>query len=434
MGLFDALFPKKKQQVKDTGYFQLLNAYVPIFQSWDGQLYENDLVRSAIDARARHISKLKIEFKGSAQPRLQTRMKKWPNRTQTWSQFLYRVSTILDMQNNVFILPEYDQYMERTGVITFLPERFELVVVDGVPWVRFYFAGGNTTAEELSNIGILTRHQYSNDLFGDSNNALDSTMQLIEIQNKGIEEAAKSSASYRFMARITNFTKGNALKKEREEFAKNNLSSDSNGGILLFPNTYDNIQQVKAQTYAVNPTEREAIQSNVYRYFGVNKEILENSATGDKMDAFFNGAIEPFEIQLHEVLTKWMFTEAEIGHGSSVVVSANRLQYMTTSEKVNMVKEIGALGTLQIDDIRELFNLEPFGGEKGSKVPIRGEYYFVGEDKPAGRVEETPPDDTEEEEPSETDDKTSDEDEENDDEGNEDNPGESLGRQTVPEK
>lgn len=419
MGLFDTLFPKKKQNVRDTGYFQLLNAYTPIYSSWDGQLYENDLVRSAIDARARHISKLKIEFKGSAQPRLQTKMKKNPNRMQTWSQFLYRLSTILDMQNTAFILPEYDQYMERTGVITFLPEHYELVVANGVPWVRFYFPGGNATAEELSNIGILTKHQYSNDLFGEENEALNSTMQLIDIQNKGIEEAAKSSGSYQFMAKVSNFTKGNALKKEREEFAKNNLSADSGGGILLFPNTYTEIQQVKPQTYAVNPTEREVIQSNVYRYFGVNKDILENSATGDKMDAFFNGAIEPFEIQLHEVLTRWMFTEAEIGHGADVVVSANRLQYMTTSEKVNMVKELGALGTLQIDDIRELFNLEPFGGDVGKKVPIRGEYYFVGEDKPAGRVDENtiaPVEGAEE----------------NVDDNKENNPGQGLGRPAVP--
>lgn len=390
MGLFEALFPKKKQNIRDTGYFQLLNAYTPIYSSWDGQLYENDLVRSAIDARARHISKLKVEFKGSAQPRLQTRMKKQPNRTQTWSQFLYRLSTILDMQNTAFILPEYDQYMERVGVITFLPERYELVVADGAPWVRFYFPGGNTTAEELKNIGIMTKHQYSNDLFGEANEALNSTMQLIDIQNKSIEEAAKSTGSYTFMAKATNFTKGNALVKEREEFSKNNLTASTKGGLLLFPNTYSDIQQVKPQTYAVNPTEREVIQSNVYRYFGVNKEIMENSATGDKMDAFFNGAIEPFEIQLHEVLTRWMFSEAEIGHGADVVVSANRLQYMTTSEKVNMVKEVGALGALKIDDVRELFNLEPFGGDIGSKIPIRGEYYFVGEDKPAGRTDTNP--------------------------------------------
>ena len=357
MGLFEALFPKKKQNVRDNGYFQLLNAYTPIYSSWDGQLYENDLVRSAIDARARHISKLKVEFKGSAQPRLQTRMKKQPNRTQTWSQFLYRLSTILDMQNTAFILPEYDQFMERVGVITFLPERYELVVVDGSPWVRFYFPGGNTTAEELKNIGILTKHQYSNDLFGEANEALNSTMQLIDIQNKSIEEAAKNTGSYTFMAKATNFTKGKALVKEREEFSKNNLTASTHGGLLLFPNTYSDIQQVKPQTYAVNPTEREVIQGNVYRYFGVNKEILENSATGDQMDAFFNGAIEPFEIQLHEVLTRWMFTDAEVGHGADVVVSANRLQYMTTTEKVNMVKELGALGTLKINDIRELFNL-----------------------------------------------------------------------------
>ena len=111
MGLFDFLFKKKEIDLAyhNDGYFKTLTAYQPHFTTWGGELYESALVRSAIDARARHVSKLKVEIQGSARPTLQTKLRLKPNNWQTWSQFLYRTSTILDMHNTAFIVPVYDQ-------------------------------------------------------------------------------------------------------------------------------------------------------------------------------------------------------------------------------------------------------------------------------------------------------------------------------------
>ena len=100
MGLFESLFKKKpKIEIVPDGDYKMLTVYQPRFTSWSGQIYESERIRSAIDARARHISKLKVEIVGSARPTLQTKLKKAPNEFQTWSQFLYRASTILDVHN-----------------------------------------------------------------------------------------------------------------------------------------------------------------------------------------------------------------------------------------------------------------------------------------------------------------------------------------------
>ena len=88
--------------------FQTLTAYTPVFTSWSGQIYESELVRSAIHARATHISKLSVQVQGSAKPKLQTKLKTGPNEWQTWGQFLYRLSTILDVQNTAFLVPVQD--------------------------------------------------------------------------------------------------------------------------------------------------------------------------------------------------------------------------------------------------------------------------------------------------------------------------------------
>ena len=240
MSFFDALFKNRPKggvaQIKSD--FKMLNGYTPRFTSFSGGLYEQELVRAAINANATHISKLKVEMMGSARPALQSKMKHAPNQFQTWSQFMRRASTLLDVHNTLFITPIYDIYGEPSGIYTPLPNKCELVQArNGVPYLRYEFANGQHAAIELEYCGIMVQHQYRSDLLGETNAALFPTMELINIQNQGIEEGVKSAATYRFWARINNFAKVEDLVEERQRFTANNFSSESNaGGILLFPN------------------------------------------------------------------------------------------------------------------------------------------------------------------------------------------------------
>lgn len=388
MGLLDRVFPKRQNGVV-SNYFRLLNGYTPVFRSFGGGIYESELVRAAIDAKARHISKLKVEPRGSAKPKLYTQLQKAPNDWQTWTQFLYQVATILEVKNTAFIIPILNRFGDIAGIYPICPNRWELVTVgeSKEPWLRFHFSGEQVAAMELSKVGILTKFQYKSEFFGEDNGALKETMELLHIQRQGIEESAKNAASYRFMAKVTNFTKADDLSKERQRFDDENFQRDG-GGLLLFPNTYTDIKELSARNYSVDPEQLNIIKTNVYDYFGVNEKVIQNSAKGDELDAFFNGAIEPFAIQLSEVLTKMIYSKEEQGYNNKISVTANRLQYMTTSEKVAYARDLGDRGMVLIDEVRELFNLEPLPDGAGQVAPIRGEYYMVGQgDKTNGNQE-----------------------------------------------
>ena len=378
MSLFDKIFrPKDAKESEKAlhnaeGFFSTLRSYHPVFTDWHGELYEAELVRAAIDARARHISKLKIEVYGSANPSLQRKMKLAPNQWQTYSQFLYRLSTILDINNTAFVVPVFDEDMRITGYYPVLPIKCEIVTYKDEPWLRYKFERGDTAAVELKKCAILNKHQYKNDFFGDPNN-LDETLKLIHLQNEGISEAVKNSASYRFIAQVNNFTKSTDLANERKRFSEENLTKDSeSGGILLFPNTYTNIKQVDAKPYTVDAEQMKLIRENVFEYFGVNEKVMKNEATGDELDAFFNGAVEPFAIQFSESMTMAMFSERERATGSQLIANANRLQYMTTTAKVQLAQQMLDRGVMSINEARELFNYAPVEG--GDVRTIRGEY------------------------------------------------------------
>ena len=241
------------------------------------------------------------------------------------------------------------------------------------PWILYKFSDNNRAAVELRLCVVLTRFQYKHDFFGESNRALDEVMSLVNINRQGIEAAVENSASYAFMAQADNFTDPDDLENERKRFSSKNLSRDAeDGGILLFPNTYKNIQQIKYSPYTVDAEQIQLIRNNVFDYFGVNEKVMTNAASGDELDAFFNGCVEPFAIQISEAMTKAMFTLRERSNGAAFFASANRLQYMSTTAKVNMVQQLLDRGVMTINEARALFNFTPV--PEGDIRTIRGEF------------------------------------------------------------
>lgn len=375
MGLLDLIFPKKKEQqaaASGSSSFQTFTAYQPVFINRGGAIYENEMIRAAIDAKARHISKLKVEIIGSAQPQMQTLCKHAPNSWQTWSQFLYRLSTILETQNTAFIVPVKNaRYNTLAGFYPVLPSECRIVEKGGEPYLQYKFANGQMAAERMVECGVMTKFQYKDDFFGETNRALGTTMDLVAIQNKGIEEAVKNSNTFRFMARMTNFTTDEDLAKAQKRYSKNAMQGD--GGVLLFPNTWTDIKQINSAPYTVDADQMKTIKDNVCNYFGVSESVMQGTAKGEELDAFFDSSIEPFAIQLSEVMTKMAYTFVEQSFDNKIIVTANRLQYMSASQKVQMVQQLADRGMMTVNEGRELFNYAPIQG--GDETMIRGEYY-----------------------------------------------------------
>lgn len=380
MGFLDRLFGKKEQNqlIVDAGKtFKLVSGYEPQFTSWQGEIYESMLVRAAIDARSRHISKLKIEFIGIDND-LTEKLKIRPNPWDTWSQFLYRTNTILDCTNNCIIVPIYDKSLKQIGIYPVLPTKCKIVEYKDELWLTYDFRSGREKgACKLEEVALLKKFQFKNDFFGETNDALDDTMDLISIQKQGITEAIKSTASYKFMARLTNFSKMADLQKERENFTEEAFGKEAKakGGLLLFPNTYGDIKQIELKPYTPDKDQMDLIKQNVFDYFGVNEKILQNSAIGDEWSAFYEGAVEPFAIQLSEVLRFGIFNYKEIEAGANIVASANRLQYLSNADKLNISEKMADRGLMTINEIREIWNLSPV--ENGDVFPHRGEYQFT---------------------------------------------------------
>ena len=381
MSLFDWLFKNRpKEQGKYEGQFRLLNGYEPRFSNFHGEIYESELVRASINALATHISKLDVKTFGAAKPALQRKLAHGPNEFQTWTQFLARAATIYYNCNTLFITPVWDEFGEISGIYTPVPDRCEIVQYNGTPYLRYEFSRGQKAAVELEYCGIMTRMQYKNDFFGESNRALIPTMDLIHMNDQGIKEGVKSSATYRFMAQLSNFSKADDLANERKRFTEENLSSDAKGGgLLLFPNTYSNIKQIESKPFTVDADQMKEIRANVFEYFGVNEDVLQNKFNSETWAAFYEGAIEPWAIQFSQVLTKMLFTFREQSQGNYAIATANRLAYMSNADKLAVSAQMADRGLMTRNEIREIWNLPPLPAPYGDQLPARGEYYNINE-------------------------------------------------------
>ena len=398
MGMFEKIFGRKEQPtaLKNAQIFRMLEGYTPAWTTWRGCIYESELIRASLDAWGRNAAKLKPNLKGSALPELQNKLKVKPNAFQEWSKFLYQTATILGVRNNAFIVKTRAEDGTATGIINIVPESWELVEYDGEPWIRFILSNNKRRAERLADVGIMTRFQYKSELFGENNEALKPVMDLITIQRQGITEGIKNGNSYRFyaksdnwasdedvgaeMERFNQFTFGNKKVERFNQFTFGNKKAA--GGVLLFPNTYEDIHEMKLSGYTVDKEQQEHIKANVFDYFGTNESILQGKATGDDWSAFYESFTEWFAIQLSEVGSGMLFTDRErMGYGNEIFFSSNRLQYMSNKDKLAFVNGMGDRGMITKNEAREVFNLPPLPEPLGSQILARGEYYDIQDGK-----------------------------------------------------
>lgn len=369
--LFDAVFHRPQMQAVN-GYFSTFTAYAPSFTTWQGGLYEAELTRSIIESGADHASKLKPEVSGSAQSIAARALAHQPNPWMTTPQFIKRVWTMLQVNDTALIVPMLsDDGSTITGYYPILPGQCTAYDVDGALWLMLTFPTGDETLVEWSRVGVMTRHQYRSDLFGDGTNVLQPTLELMHAQNEAEQAAIKQGAAIRFIGKLSQNRNDGDRDKARKEFNAQ-LSADNAGGIAVYDKLFSDVVQVTPQSYTVDAAQMERIEKSAYRFFGSNEDIVMNKADEDTFNSFYEGRIEPFAVQLGFVVTSMTYTANEIAHGNSVMFSANRLEFASNTTKLNVAVALFDRGIWNGNQVADVFQSAHYEG--GERHVIRGEY------------------------------------------------------------
>lgn len=374
-GLFEAIFGKKKPQSLD-GYseYKLLNTYQSNFIPFSGNAWEVNTVRAAIHSFARRAATVQPRHirRGDGKmldvtSELNNILQFQPNSQTTAYKFYYRLATQYKLYNNAFIFPVWGAGGKLEALYNINAQEIQLLEYQGELFCKFRFYNGKSYTFPYADFIHIGSMFADNDIFGSDNAAIMPVLKTANTFNQSMSKFAELVAIVRGILRVNASTKNEDLKARRDDFIRDNLKMENNGaGVIVTDNKYDYTPITDKQT-PIPQGQLEYIKGEIYDYFGTNEAIVQNKATSEQEDDFYEGEVKPFLMQIQQAFTNCLFTKKERGYGNEIVAEGNKLQYAKLSDKLSAVKYLSEIGGLMLDQALTTLGFPPIGGEEGKR-------------------------------------------------------------------
>lgn len=382
MVIFDRFF---KKQPKNTKPAQMLDGYMPIFSQFGTDIYASDVVQQALKCIVDEMKKLnpahirkngkdEIPVKSDLQDVLNN-----PNELMTTSDFLEKVTWLLLMNYNAFIVPIYRTWIDKTGaerrfyeaLYPINPSQVDFIEdASGRLFVKFFFWNGETTTLDYENV-IHIRYNYSlneymgGDRFGQPDHgALLGTLELNNTMLQGIAKAMKASYSVNGIVKYNTLLDDGSTEKNLrilEQKLKNSESGflplDLKAEFTPFPR---NVQLVDQGTLKF-------IDEKILRNWGIPLNILTGDFSKEDFEAFYQRSLEGLVNAFSQAFTKKLFTSRERSFGNEVKFYPKDLIFMTTTQKLELVNLLAPTGAIYENEKRTMFGLLPLPELEGKR-------------------------------------------------------------------
>lgn len=359
---------KTPETFENTSQVEVMSGGTASLTPFSGNAYENDVYRAAIDAIARNAAKLKGKHlvyskadnrRTQGEDRLNRLLETRPNPYMTSYDLIYKLVTHLYLNNNAFAYLQKDDNGNLTGIYPLSANNIEYVVdTAGNMYCKFLFSTGKHSYFSMNDLLILRRHFNSNDLLGDSNTAIASTLDLAHIQNEGLTNAIENSVNLQGIIKYNQVMSEENLKRAKNDFMKDYMQMNNNGGVAAIDSKTEYIPLDK-KTTPIDEAQLNAVKKKVYDYLGIGENIVNSTYDESQWAAFYESVIEPIALQLSLELTHKLFTEREKAFGNKIIFESNRLQFASNESKTKLLKELMPLGVLTINQALDILNMPP---------------------------------------------------------------------------
>lgn len=380
MGIFDIF---KKKQTSNAGY----STFVPInggstnsFDSVNKLSYASDIVVQAIRAKSNEFKKLIPKHiretdgeRNVVHGNIQTLLEN-PNDYMTPSDFLEKITILLELNKNVYIYPvyHYDNKGNRIyeGLYPLLPSCVNMVKDSaGRLFYKFEFESGYNVTLSINDVIHWKKDYGVQEYFGgnglqDAKNVM-ASIAYYDSLCKGMAKALNASYQINGLLKVNTMLSNDKLDNERENFI-NRLQNNESGIIVT-----DFKTEYVAMNRDVKLIDAETIKfmyNNVLRATGCSFAILSGDYTKAQKEAYYEHSLEADIKSLGEVMTKTLFTQREKEVGNKIVMYPKDINFMTMDEKIKMAQIAMPAGALTKDEFRELFGFAPLPNGEGKKI------------------------------------------------------------------
>ena len=349
--LFNIIFGKKENKQQNENItqtqFQLLSGWNSQFTTLPEGTYNSKVARQAIDRIATHCAKLVPKhIQGSITNNIKGDinflLSNQPNPLMNTFDFIYRIISLLYTDCNAFIFIARDRTGFITGFYPVLATNYDLLQgVDGNIYLQFDFVNGETYTIPYLELIHLRLFYNRNDIFGTNNRVLKTDLETAQTSSEGIKNAIKTTSNLKGILQYENsMLKNKDLVKTKDEFVKDFLNMDNEGGIAAL-DAKAKFEPVNLKPITLDKDQLERVNYNIFDYFGISEKIINNSFTEEEWNAFYEGVIEARGIQMGYAFTNKIFKKQSIKDGHKIVFTAKRLQYASLKTKTDLLKVVG---------------------------------------------------------------------------------------------
>lgn len=371
MGIFNKFFNKNPSLTR----YEMIVDKGNGFYTWNGNLYQSDIVRSCIRPKAKAIGKLVPKhirnstegFSINPEPYIRFLLED-PNPYMSGQVLFEKITTQLELNNNAYIYIHRDENGYPIELYPIIANGMEaLYDKEGYLYIRFNMRNGKMVTYPYEDIIHIRKDFNENDIFGDSpTKALTSLMEIVNTTDQGIVKAVKNGGIIRWLLKFNQTLRPEDMEEQTKKFTNTFLNIENSGGAAATDAKFD-AKQVEPKDYVPNATQTEKTVQRIYSFFNTNEKIVQSKYTEDEWISYFEAEIEPLAMQLSNEFTRKLFTRRERGFGNKIVFEASNLQYASISTKLNLVQMVDR-GALTPNEWREALNLHPI---EGGDEPIR---------------------------------------------------------------
>lgn len=397
-------------------YAQTLSPYTPIFSQFGDDIFASDVVQQAISCIVTEMKKLNpqhVREIGSDSVPINSdrqRVLNKPNPLMTKSDFLEKITWMLMLHYNAFIIPVYDVWHDEKGkeqrnyraLYPVQPATVEFIEdAAGKLFIKMRFANTYETTLPYDDV-IHLKYRFSVNEFmgGDEtgrpdHSALLKTLQINEDLMTGVSAAMKSSFAINGVVKYNTMLDNGSTVAALKELEEKLLASKS--GFLPIDLKAEFIP-IKKEVKLVDSDTLKFLDEKILRHFGVPLAILIGDYTPAQYEAFYQKTLEPIIIAFSDEFTRVLFSDRERSFGNKIQFYPKDLIFMSMEQKLEMVRLLGDSGSLYENEKRVAFGLRPLPELEGKRmqslnyvdVNIADKYQMgkSGEDKNKGGTED----------------------------------------------
>lgn len=338
-----------------------IGTYQSYFGTSVSDLYASEVVRACVRTLAEHTSKANVKVTRGGAPgdkNLQRMIQYRPNMYMNGKDFLYKCRTLLEIHNVCFIHIRRNDQNQCDGLYPMPHAQYEAVEYQGRLFIRFRFNNGKVMTIAWDDLAVLRKDFNTSDIYGDNNDAIQTSLDLLQITSDGMANAIKSTANLRGILKSTKaMLSDEDVKKNKERFVTDYMGLTNTSGIASMDSTQEFIPVTLAPQLASYKTVEE-LRNNIYRYYGVSEDAILSKISGDAWESLYEARIEPFLLALGLELSYKIFSKREQGFANEIVFESNRMQYMSMANKLALVALVDR-GAMTPNELREVLNMAP---------------------------------------------------------------------------